>query len=408
MSVDIVVTGLGALGAWGVGKASLAEALACGAPPRLSPVDRGAGYHRPGGSTQALLLGPQDLSTLVPPAAARRMGAPSRMALAAARLALRDAALAEGDPDFAATAVVVATVFGPALFTERLLLAILRDGPETASPALFTESVASAAASQVALNLKALGPNVTITEREAGSLQAVAEGARLLRRGRAQRALVGVVEEMTPLLHAILDRFHALAVPDAHGAEVARPFDRDRGGVLAAEGAAMLLVERAADAERRGATVLCRVIGGGSGFDPTAPDNGFGGDPEGIGERLRQGVERAGVAIADIDRIVSGAAGACAADRVEALALGAAWRGAPLPPIFAPKAATGEWGGGHLAAAILAAGGATFGPTHGFVHSDPDLGLTPHSGGELPTPRHTLVFSLAAGGAYSWLILAKP
>jgi 3-oxoacyl-[acyl-carrier-protein] synthase II len=405
----VVVTGLGTLGAWGLGGTALAELLASGAAPRRSPIDRSAGYHRENGSRHALLLGNADLSALVPPAAARRMGAPSKLGVAAARLALRDAGIAEGDPAFADTAVVLATAFGPALFTERLLLAILKEGPENASPALFTESVASAAASQVALNLKALGPNVTVTEREAGAVQTVEDGAKLLRRGHARRALVGVVEEMTPLLHAILERFRTLAPPDAAGEEIARPFDRDRRGVLAADGATVLVLERAAEAAARGARVLCRVAAAGSGFDPTAADNGYGSDPEGVADTIRKNLRRQGVELAAIDRVVSGAAGGRPSDRAEGLVLRALWGGASagstLPPVLAPKATTGEWGGGHLAAAVLAAGGAEFGPTRGFRTVDPELGIVPHDGRPLAAPSLTLVLSLAAGGSLSWLVL---
>jgi 3-oxoacyl-[acyl-carrier-protein] synthase II len=401
----VVVTGLGTLGAWGLGGTALAEALAGDALPPLSAIDRSAGYHRPLGARRALLLGNADLSALVSPAAARRMSAPSKLAVAASRLALRDAGIAEGDAVFAETAVVLATAFGPAAFTERLLLSIFKEGPENASPALFTESVASAAASQVALNLKARGPNVTVTEREAGAVQTVEDGAKLLRRGQAKLALAGVVEEMTPLLHAILDRFRTLAPPDAAGEEIARPFDRDRRGVLAADGATVLVLERAGEAAARGARVLCRVAAAGSAFDPTAADNAYGADPEGVAETLRRGLLRQGVELAAIDRVVSGAAGSRPADRAEGLLLRALWNGGTLPPVLVPKAMTGEWGGGHLAAAVLAASGNAFGPTPGFRTVDPELGIVPHDGRPLSPPRLTLVVSLAAGGAVGWLVL---
>jgi 3-oxoacyl-[acyl-carrier-protein] synthase II len=407
VSDAVVVTGLGTLGAWGAGGARLAAALAAGEMPPRAPIDRSAGVHRAGGARTALVVDGAALAGLIAPAAARRMGTPSKLALAAARLALRDAAISEGEAAFAETAVVMATVFGPALFTEKLLHAIFREGPENASPALFTESVASAAASQVALNLKALGPNVTVTEREAGALQAVAHGAKLLRRGQSRRALAGVVEEQTPLLHAILDRFGVLAKPDAAGDEIARPFDRERHGVVAAEGSTVLVLERAGEAAARGARALCVVAASGSGFDPTAPDNGYGDDAEGVGETLRRELARAGVALESIDRIVSGAAGARWADRAEGRTLRAAWQGAALPPVLTPKAVTGEWGGGHLAAAVLAASGARYGATRGFRSVDPEVGIVPHDGSDTPAPRRTLVLSLAAGGAFSWLVLDR-
>jgi len=69
---------------------------------------------------------------------------------------------------------------------------------------------------------------------------------------------------------------------------------------------------------------------------------------------------------------------------------------------------TGEYGGGFLGAAVLAAGGAPFGPTAGFEEPDPELGVVPHDGSPLAPPSTVLVTSVAAGGAASWLILEAP
>ena len=239
-------------------------------------------------------MDPADLVALIPAAAARRMSAPSRFAVASARLALQDAGIEEGDSLFAATAVVIATSFGPSLFSEKLLATIFGPGPQEASPALFTESVASAAAAQVALNFKALGPNVTITQREAGGLLALAEGARLVAAGRAERVLVGAVDELTPLLHAVLDRFRALAEPDAEGRELARPFDRERAGVVTAEGACVLVLEAEEAARARHARLLCRVVASGAAFDPTAPQWSWGSGDRELGSALRRIFERGG------------------------------------------------------------------------------------------------------------------
>jgi 3-oxoacyl-[acyl-carrier-protein] synthase II len=404
LNPSVVITGLGAIAASGAGRESLGRALAVGVP-LAHPVDRSAGYHRPGGARLAALAGGVELASLLPAAAARRMSPPSRLAVAAARLAVRDAGLAEEDPGFADTAVVVATAFGPALYTEKLLESIFGSGPESASPAIFTESVASAAASQVAIALRARGPSLTVTQREAGPLVAVGEGLRLLRAGRARRVLVGAVEEMTPLLHAILDRFHALARPDASGAEAARPFDRDRNGFLAGEGATFVVLEPASEASARAARPLCRVVAAFSAFDPSAPAFDWGRGEDSLAAALRQGLERSGVATRSIDRIVSGASGAVRGDRLEGLVLRRLWPTATLPPVAAPKAVVGEYGGTTLGAAVLAACGLAGGPTPGFRAPDPELGIVPHDGSPLPAARRVLTSALASGGAAAWAVL---
>ena len=118
--------------------------------PRLREVDRSAGYHRPGGARLAALADLSELGKLVPAALSRRMSPPARMAVAAMQLALRDAGIPAG-ADHGATGIVTGTSFGPAWVTEQLLRQILGQGPEHASPALFTESVASASAAQMAM-----------------------------------------------------------------------------------------------------------------------------------------------------------------------------------------------------------------------------------------------------------------
>lgn len=397
-----VVTGLGTVHAFGFGSEALAEALALGAARRV-PIAPAAGVpRRHGRSTEAALAVEAPIGRWLAPLAARRLSPPSRMAVATARAALEQAGLelpAEVDP---MTAVVTSTAYGPASFTERLLEQLFREGPEAVSPALFTECVANAAAAQVALDTRAGGPNLTVCQREAGDLAALARAGLEVARGRARRALAGCTEEVSPLLHSILDAFGALA------AGPARPFDRNRDGFVAASGATIAVVEREDDAQARGVRPLARLRAWGAGFDPTASRSGWGTGAAGLGRGLAALLARAEVSPGDVDLIVSGASGAVAGDRLEAATLRAAWNGRPLPPVVAPKATTGEYGGGHLAAAILAAAGRPFGPTAGFAEADPELGLVPHDGRPLPPPRIVLATALAAGGAAAWVILECP
>jgi 3-oxoacyl-[acyl-carrier-protein] synthase II len=406
----VFVTGLGTLGAWGGGCDGLAAALAAGAPLAVE-VDRAAGYHLPCGARRACLLPAGALAGWLSPAESRRMSPPSKLAVAAARMGLRCAGLdisgQAGEPEEAGTAVVIATAFGPSTNTETLLKQILFESPEAASPSLFMESVANAPAAQIAIALKARGASLTICQREAGPLIALGTGAAEIAAGRAGRVLAGSVDEMTPLLHALLDRFGALARPVAGGEELARPFDRRRNGFLAGEGGTVAVLESAAGLAARGGRALARILAWGSAFDPTATPSGWGRGHRALAQGLRRTLERAGVEPAGVDLVVSGAAGSVDGDRLEAEVLRAAWAGAPLPPVAAPKAVTGEYGGGHLAAAVLAAAGRPLGPTPGCEEPDPGLGLSPLDGSPLPAPSVVLATSLAAGGAAAWVVLGR-
>jgi 3-oxoacyl-[acyl-carrier-protein] synthase II len=401
----VVVTGLGVIAGPACGADEVAETL-CGSTMPCSEVDLRAGYHLPESARLAVLAN-RDLSSWVPPGAGRRMGAPSKLAVAAASMAVDDAGLG-GAVEGPRTTVVMSNAFAGIQFTERLLRTVFLEGPEAVSPFVFAESVANAAAAQIAIAHRARGPNLTVSQREAGILTAVGRGAAEIASGRADRALVGGVEEMPPLLHALLDRFLALARPGTPGGEVARPFDRRRNGFVAAEGAVVLVLEAEHHARVRGARVRARVRGFGSAFDPTAPRVGWGHGHQMLAQSLHGTLDRVSLQPRDVGRVVSGASGSVAGDRLEALTLRAAWNGTPLPPIVAPKGVSGQFGGGFLASAVLAAGDASFGPTGGFSEPDPDLGLRPHEGGPLAPARLTLVTSLASGGTASWLILERP
>jgi 3-oxoacyl-[acyl-carrier-protein] synthase II len=404
MTTGVVVTGLGVLGAFGAGRQAFLEGLQAG-EPRLAEVDRRAGYHRPGGARLGALADLSRLAELVPPALSRRMSPPARMAVAAMQLALGDAGF-EAETDHTQTGIVTGTAFGPAWVTEQLLKQILGQGPDQASPALFTESVASASAAQMALVIRARGPNQTLTQREASDLLALGEAARWIREGRAERVLVGVVEEGVPILHALLDRFRALARADRFGPERARPFDLRRNGITAAEGAAVAVLESAASAASRGARPICRLISTGAAFDPSAEPHRWGRGEAGLAKSLVRYLDRSGQAPEKIDLVVSGASGSRLGDRLEALTLRGAWGDRPLPPVVAPKGTTGEYGGGFLAAGLLAASGEPIGPAAGFSEADPELGVEPWRGQRLPPPRLCLLTALASGGAAGWALLA--
>ena len=168
--IRVVVTGLGVIAGPDVGVESVGRSLTA-ATMRATEVDRRSGYHADGASQLAVLATDVDLTPWLSPATARRMSRPSRMAVAAARMALQDAGLA-GAAGGARTGVVMSTAFGAVETTEQILSSLRRDGPQAASPFLFAESVANAAAGQVAIDAKAQGPNLTIVQREADSLSA--------------------------------------------------------------------------------------------------------------------------------------------------------------------------------------------------------------------------------------------
>ena len=325
-----------------------------------------------------------DLSPWVTPAAGRRMSPPSKLGGGGGAHGARGRGLA-GRRTAPRTAVVMSIAFGAVQATERLLRTVFEQGPESASPFASPRAWPTRRRRRSRSRMQAQGPNLTIVQREAGALTAVGRGAAEVAAGRADRALVGGVEEMPPLLHALLDRFDALARPDGRGGEVARPFDRRRSGFVAAEGAVVLVLERRG-ARARAWRDRCapRIRGFGGAFDSSAPRVGWGKRPPAPRPRprahcsTRAGVEPARDRPHRLRRLgIDRRRPARSADAAPGLE-----RARSSPPILAPKRVTGEYGGGFLAAALLAAATGDFGATAGFeVEPDPELAVTPHRGG---------------------------
>lgn len=406
MSTRVVITGMGTVGPGGCGRPGLAQALR-ESTPLASLVDRSGGYHRPDSARTAAQVDASELRQWVPGRTARRMSPSSRYSVGAARMAWADSGHDEGALGRRRMTVSMATCLGPASLCERILRELNDSGPEATSPFLFAESVANAPAAQIAIAFGAREGNFTFTQREAGALIAVLRGVAEVESGRADMALVGSVDEYDALSHAVLDRFGALAVARDGEEEVARPFDRGRAGFLMGDGATVLLLEREEDALRNNTRILARIRGGGQANDPSATATSWGRDHQGLSRSMAASMRRLSLQPGEIQRIVSGASGAVTGDRLEALTLQALWGEETLPPILAPKAVTGEYGGGYLASLLLAMEGATFGPTAGFRGLDPLLGIVPHDGRPLDAPRSVLGCTHASGGAAAWLFLER-
>jgi 3-oxoacyl-[acyl-carrier-protein] synthase II len=404
----IPITGLGVVSALGSTPDELLRHLHTGEVP-AHPVQLSTIWSQRRSARLAALLEGPEKSWGPPGVGMRRLSRPSRFAVAAAARAMPEraspAAVTEDDESLG---VSMSTMFGPSLFTQTIMDQTLDQGPSAVSPSLFTECVANAPAAQISLLLRSRGPNVTLLSREAGPACAVIQALEQLRKGRATRMLAGMVDEITPFLHSRLDRFGALARASTGRPERARPFDRRRDGVLAAEGATVLLLGSDPQRDSDAANPMALVTGGRMAFDPTASRSGWGSGVEPLAAALSGLLEQCRLSPGSIDLIVSGAGGSRGGDRLDAGILKRVWGGQPLPPLLAPKSVTGEFGGAFLAAAVLAAAGIYRGTPVGDFEPDPELEVEPYSGPPLSPPRRTLITLPASGGPYGWLILERP
>ena len=105
------------------------------------------------------------------------------------------------------------------------------------------------------------GPIIVVSNACASGGNAVGQAWELIRSGQAQRAVAGGYDSLCEMVFAGFDSLQALSTT------VCRPFDARRDGLALGEGAAIVMLETLESARRRGANILCEVIGYASAID---------------------------------------------------------------------------------------------------------------------------------------------
>ena len=214
----------------------------------------------------------------IEPKEVKRADRVAHFAVAAAKLAWKDAG--EPEADRARTGVMFSTGIGGLESLLKQHEIFLQKGPGRVSPFMVPQLMPNASAGHVAMALGFTGPNACITTACAAGAHAVGEGSRWIRDGLADVVVAGGTEaSVLPLTMAAFAQMQALTRnPDPSTAS--RPFDRDRDGFVLGEGACSLILEEADRARARGAHIYAEVAGYGASADAyhiTAPE------PEGLG-----------------------------------------------------------------------------------------------------------------------------
>ena len=231
----------------------------------------------------------------------------------------------------------------------------------------------------ISLEYNIQGENDNIVSSYTGGAQAIGDAFRAVRRGLADVIIAGGYDSLlTPNTIFSLDSFGLLSKQD-DPARASRPFDRDRSGMIAGEGAGFVIVEELEHARRRGATIYAEIVGYGnasSAYHMYKPDP----SGKGIVNAVSRALREAGIAPAEIDWICADGTGTPDSDRAEALGLRTVFQDdiAALP-VSATKSMTGHMGSGAGAAesiySIMAMRSGLLPPTINFENPDADCGL---------------------------------
>lgn len=236
---QIVITGLAAISAAGVGTDALRNAL-CTGESLLQPVPEnilGETGHKWGKADTFRA------ADFMPPLKARKFDRCSLFAVAATGMALKDAAIEPANLDPTRIGIVLGCGFGGIANSEEFLRGFFNAGTEGLIPMLFPNTVPNASASNASIEHKLQGPNVTLIQRFCSAEAALLMAQRFLKEDRADIILTGGVDELTPVM---LQGFRSSGQLRGHGAGFG-------------EGAGILVLEKYQHALGRKADILATL-----------------------------------------------------------------------------------------------------------------------------------------------------
>lgn len=387
----VVVTGLGAVSCVGTGVPALLDALRT----RRHGLRRMDAYAALGMRGQ--VGGPVDESALPPPPPRklqRFFAAPARYAWHAANEALAQAGLPPERLHAADCGVVMGG--GAALSEHEEALASHRaKGIARLSPFIIPRGMSGAPSAALAQAYAVGGASYTVSSACSSAAHAIGHAMELIQLGRQTIVVTGGTEELHPSTAMWFDAMGALS-PQADPDHAARPFHRERDGLVLGAGAGVLVLESLAHAQARGATVLAEVAGYGSATDAASMVEP---GAAGIARALGQALDRAGALPDYINAHACGTAG----DLAEWQAIQAVFaeRGAAVPPISSIKGLIGH---APEAAGALDAIACVLMLQHGFLAAGAPLGEVDPAFASAPllTENRTRRIAAALSGSFGF------
>lgn len=327
----------------------------------------------------------------------------TQLALVATEHALADAGLVADDARDFEFGVVTSAAAGGFEYGQRELQKLWTEGPSSVSAYMSFSWFYAVNTGQISIRHKLRGPAAALVTDQAGGLDAMGLSRRLIADGTPVVITAGIDSALCPMgLVGQISNGHLSTCDDPTRAY--RPFAAGASGGVMGEGGAVLIVEDADAARRRGARTYGEVAGYAATFDP-AP--GSERDP-GLGRAAALALRQAALLPEEIDVVFADAAGTPDGDRAEVDALEKLF-GPGGVPITAPKTMTGRLGAGagvlDVATALLAIRDGIIPPTinsggDGFGHQI-DLVTTPRRA----TLRTALVLARGIGGFNAAVVL---
>lgn len=391
----VVITGVGAVSPVGIGAGRLFDAAVageCGIKPLETEAANAVNVHVAGTVTDF-----DGIEHGLTKKQARRWERFVQYAVVAADEAMKQAGFAQVAADGADGATEAgfvlpqgtdanrfATIFGSGIggmeiFTSESIK-LHEKGSKRVNPLFIPTMISNIAAGEIAIRFGLKGECSNSVVACTTGAQCIGEAYRLIKYGIADYALAGGSEEsVCDISIAGFSNLGALSHSE-DPAKASRPFDANRDGFVAGEGAGAVVMETLEGALARGADIIAEVVGFGTSCDAyhiTSPDP----SGEGVVRAMQGALDDAGMSPQDVGHLNAHGTSTAINDATEARAF-CTLQGVDFSeiPVTSTKGMTGHMLGaaGAVEAIVTALSVANdlVPPTVGFDEADPECAVT--------------------------------
>lgn len=309
MNKRVVITGLGVISSIGIGREDFWDSLMKGRSG-ISPVtsfDTSNYVTHNGGEVKIF-----EPKVFLSEERIRALSRASQFAVAASKLAVKDADLIRVNIDAVRIGACIGTTMG-SLQTVEILNELLVIQKKTNFGVEFIAAIPThSTQSSVLKEFGFSGPGMMFSTACAAGNCAIGYGFDLIQLGRADAVLAGGSDPFSKVAFTGFNQLASVA-PDK-----CQPFDKNRKGMMVAEGAGILVLESLESALKRNAAIYAEILGYGLSCDAkhmTMPS------VEGISQCMIKAVNASGITLGEIDYISAHGTGTPANDRTECTAI---------------------------------------------------------------------------------------
>jgi len=331
MKERIVITGLGVVSSIGVGKDEFWKNLLQGKSgiSKVESFDTTDQFTHYGGEIKNF-----DPAKGLDRRYARLVGRASLLGMAASKLAVKDSARDFSEIKNKNVAVCIGTTGGEGREIEKIDSIWLKNGKDNINNQSIIKYPVSNMPSNIASALKIKGLTRIFTTACASGNYGIGYAYDLLQLRKADVVLAGGSDAFSYLAFTGFNQVGAVAP------EMCQPFDKNRKGIIPAEGAGILILERLDDALKRDAPIYAEILGYGlscDAFHITQPD------AEGVSACMRNALAQAGISENEVDYICAHGTGTPHNDKTETKAIYNVFKDrAPKIPVSSIKSMLGH------------------------------------------------------------------